>query len=219
MPRKIHGVSKLILKNANSYPFKTHTVWKMLVFCLAKIELGYRLCSKHSWIQIFIVWKKLFQRNSEFEIWDYRKISSDVKTLVTTWQLIILLNVSAPAWKLLWNRRGHFLLILFVHWNSLWQFLGNRRSYIAFRWRRCKIAYTLCVALYFSQVFSFIQVAKVCSKIWIFSVKLIILRPHITGEENHNLYCIFFPNSAKSPPSFSIDFTYSYLTILVTWLS
>ena len=28
---------------------------------------------------------------------------------------------------------------------------------------------------------------------------IIIFRPHIMGEENHNLCCLFFTNSAKSP--------------------
>ena len=46
-----------------------------------------------------------------------------------------------------------------------------------------------------------------------------ISRPHIIGEENRNLCCVFFPKSAKSPPNLSTPLvldTHSYLTILVT---
>ena len=35
------------------------------------------------------------------------------------------------------------------------------------------------------------------------------------GEENHNLCCVFVPNSAKSPRSLSLDY-FDYLTILIT---
>ena len=57
---------------------KTHRVRKTL----ANIELGYRLYSKHSWIQTFNSLKKVFKRNSDFEISGLAKKISDVKTLV-----------------------------------------------------------------------------------------------------------------------------------------
>ena len=41
---------------------------------------------------------------------------------------------------------------------------------------------------------------------------IIIFRPHKMAEENHDLCCVFFPNSAKSPRSPSL----SYLTFSVT---
>ena len=43
----------------------------------------------------------------------------------------------------------------------------------------------------------------------------IIFRPHIMWEENHNLCCVFFSNSAKSPRSPSLDY-FNYLTISIT---
>ena len=43
---------------------------------------------------------------------------------------------------------------------------------------------------------------------------LFIFRPHIMGEENHDLCCVFLTNSAKSPRSPST----TWLIYIATWL-